>query len=321
MRYVSGLIPEETKVLPGYFKGSIYAQRNSNSLLNALSWLSGLLLFLAAAMNLRHPVLAAVMLLAGWLIIPPGHARTENLFRFRFTAKLKLIVLGVLLSVSALLYLHYRNTDQQKALVQKAAEEKAAAEMTLTIQKAAIGRAIESKKAEQRKDSIRFYLSRSHDLKKQKKTAAANIQIDRANSFAVSAEEKAQVQNAKTQFAVQDAIALVKSAKYKTALPELNNLLIADPTNKELLLNRAICLSKTGKIAEAVNDLKPMAAAGYTKAQTLYDKINPVRQRVAYYVTRCCDGTTSNSTGRGTCSHHGGVCNWSEPVYEQYRQY
>jgi len=24
--------------------------------------------------------------------------------------------------------------------------------------------------------------------------------------------------------------------------------------------------------------------------------------------TKCCDGTTSSSTGRGTCSHHGGVC-------------
>jgi len=25
-------------------------------------------------------------------------------------------------------------------------------------------------------------------------------------------------------------------------------------------------------------------------------------------VTQCCDGTTSSSTGQGTCSHHGGVC-------------
>lgn len=310
MRYVSGLIPEETKVLPGYFKGSIYAQKNNNSVLNALSWLSGLLLFLAAAMNFRHPVLAALMLFTGWLIIPPGHTFVENRFRFRFTARLKLIVLFLLLTITLPLFLHYQTIDQQHILAQKAAEEKAAAEKILA-----------AKKATQRKDSIRFYISRSHDLKKQKKTAAANIQIDRANSFAVSADEKALIHKERTRFAVQDAIALVQSANYKAALPELNKLLFADPANKELLLNRAICLSKTGKIAEAVNDLKPLIADGNTQAQLLYDKINPVRQRVAYYVTRCCDGTTSSSTGRGTCSHHGGVCNWSEPVYEQYRKY
>lgn len=25
---------------------------------------------------------------------------------------------------------------------------------------------------------------------------------------------------------------------------------------------------------------------------------------------RCCDGTRSYATGRGACSHHGGVCEW-----------
>jgi hypothetical protein len=25
---------------------------------------------------------------------------------------------------------------------------------------------------------------------------------------------------------------------------------------------------------------------------------------------RCCDGTLSSATGRGACSHHGGVCEW-----------
>jgi len=43
------------------------------------------------------------------------------------------------------------------------------------------------------------------------------------------------------------------------------------------------------------------------------------RQRVVtgyYTYSVCCDGTTSSSTGRGTCSHHGGVCSTkSEPIY------
>jgi energy-coupling factor transporter transmembrane protein EcfT len=45
--------------------------------------------------------------------------------------------------------------------------------------------------------------------------------------------------------------------------------------------------------------------------------------RVKYrekYVTRtvganCCDGSTSNATGRGACSHHGGVCSWAVEYY------
>jgi|GEM_PF-6676277 len=38
------------------------------------------------------------------------------------------------------------------------------------------------------------------------------------------------------------------------------------------------------------------------------------------YSTRsiCCDGTTSSSTGRGTCSHHGGVCGYEKVPYKEY---
>lgn len=37
------------------------------------------------------------------------------------------------------------------------------------------------------------------------------------------------------------------------------------------------------------------------------------------YCTKCKDGTRSPScsTGKGTCSHHGGVLQWNAPVYER----
>lgn len=60
---------------------------------------------------------------------------------------------------------------------------------------------------------------------------------------------------------------------------------------------------------------------GSTEAEKSYNKFNPLRKKVISYTTRCCDGTSSSSKGRGTCSHHGGVCNWNEPIYEEYRQY
>lgn len=114
---------------------------------------------------------------------------------------------------------------------------------------------------------------------------------------------------------------LVKAGKYQKALPELNNLIAQDVTNSDLLYNRAICYSKSGKIQEAVNDCKAAIQLSNKDAEKLHDKINPIKKRVSYYITRCCDGGTSNAKGRGACSGHGGVCNWNEPVYEEYRKY
>jgi tetratricopeptide (TPR) repeat protein len=84
------------------------------------------------------------------------------------------------------------------------------------------------------------------------------------------------------------AFDLVKSGKYQDALSELNKLIEKDANNSDLLYNRALCYSHTGKIREAVAD---------------------------------CDGSTSSATGRGACSHHGGVCAWNAPVYEESRKY
>ncbi len=39
----------------------------------------------------------------------------------------------------------------------------------------------------------------------------------------------------------------------------------------------------------------------------------PVKEKEAYQVrvgAVCCDGSRSYATGRGACSHHGGVCQW-----------
>jgi hypothetical protein len=39
----------------------------------------------------------------------------------------------------------------------------------------------------------------------------------------------------------------------------------------------------------------------------------PVKEKEVYKVrvgAICCDGSRSNATGRGACSHHGGVCEW-----------
>ena len=49
----------------------------------------------------------------------------------------------------------------------------------------------------------------------------------------------------------------------------------------------------------------------HTKTVITYDK------QITGYCTLCSDGTYSPScaTGRGACSHHGGVAQWNSPVY------
>lgn len=47
------------------------------------------------------------------------------------------------------------------------------------------------------------------------------------------------------------------------------------------------------------------------------------RQEIAGYCTLCNDGTYSPScaTGKGACSHHGGVAQWNAPRYRQVPEY
>ncbi len=53
----------------------------------------------------------------------------------------------------------------------------------------------------------------------------------------------------------------------------------------------------------------------------LFGQKNPLVKRISHYITLCCDGTTSYSTGSGTCSWHNGVCDWKYPVYRNVPKY
>lgn len=109
---------------------------------------------------------------------------------------------------------------------------------------------------------------------------------------------------------------LYKEAIEAYTLPFVTRLEMATTS-----LARARCYDKIGERQLAVNDLKIAVKLGNEDAIAFHDKINPELKRVAYYETLCCDGWISHSTGRGTCSHHGGVCNWNSPVYETHRKY
>jgi tetratricopeptide (TPR) repeat protein len=129
------------------------------------------------------------------------------------------------------------------------------------------------------------------------------------------------IANQNEEFTLLDLKAeyLLKDKKFIEAVSIFNLLIENDPEVN--YLKRAICFEKLHKRQEVVNDLKKAIALGNEEASLLYDKINPIKKKIAYYVTRCCDGSTSNAKGRGACSHHDGVCNWNDPVYTEYRDY
>lgn len=310
MRYVSNLIPASSKVLPDYFQGSIYIPAKKNALTATLMWLLGTVFSMFALFYFTHPLLFLLFGTLAFILIPPGHRFIERKLRFRLTPAIKAIAASALFIGSLPLSGHYNAIDRREALLKKQLEEKTAKE-----------KAIAEEKEQRRKDSLAFYLQQSNRLAKIHKPDQAYKQLEYARAFAYTREDNYQVEQEKVIIRSVKVFDLIKTGKYRIALPEIQDLLSISPGNRDLLYNSALCKSKTGKIQEAVNDIKELVEAGDSNAIQLHNKINPIRKRVAFYVTRCCDGSTSGATGRGACSHHGGVCNWNDPVYEEYRKY
>lgn len=175
-------------------------------------------------------------------------------------------------------------------------------------------------KSRQYKDSLVHYLNLIKVFKNENNYKEALEKINQAKLFTSSSDTKILIQEANSIKTLQ-AEALFKKRKYKDAIAIYSSLIASNNFNFNYQYKRALCYSKLGKIKDAIKDLKSAVESNDKTAQQLYNKINPLKKRVAYYITRCCDGSTSNATGKGACSHHGGVCDWKEPVYETYREY
>ncbi|MFB9075960.1 hypothetical protein ACFFLS_13585 [Flavobacterium procerum] len=310
MRYVPNLIPDKSKVLGHYFKGNIHKPKKVSSFQNVLRWIGGLFFMLIALSFLKHLILTLLFGLIGFMILPPGHNWLEKKFRFNLTTKIKSFSGVIIFLFSLPLLGHYDSLDKKEAQLLKfkiEQEEKLKAEF--------------QKKEKIRKDSLIFFINESKKQVDIHKTVEAKRILNKASFFARLPEDKEKIVVEENNIAKVKAFDFVDSGQYKLAIPLLDTLISDDDDNAIFFYKRAVCYSKTGKIGEAVVDCKTAVKLGDTNAEKLHDKINPIKKRIAYYVTRCCDGTTSSSSGRGTCSHHGGVCNWSEPVYEEYRKY
>lgn len=164
-----------------------------------------------------------------------------------------------------------------------------------------------------RKGSLHFFNTLSDSVFEINQITKSVAYLDSALSYSNSNEEDALIsKRASRLFAIR---------KYDLALEDYTLLIRAAQDLSGNYYQRALCFEKLKKRQEAVNDLRKSIDQGNENAKSLYEKINPERKKISYYITRCCDGSTSSAKGRGACSHHGGVCNWNDPVYVTYRKY
>ncbi|OSZ82583.1 hypothetical protein CAP35_04765 [Chitinophagaceae bacterium IBVUCB1] len=310
MKYVPDLIPKDKRVLPDYFKNNPFKYTKGNTALNVLGYIAGSIFILMAFASINYILLALLYGVIGFVLLPVGHRFLENIFSFKLTTRIKAIFCSSLFVISLPVHAHYKGIDIIEA-------------KRVQVKEAEIAKAnVESKRKDAiRIDSFNIYYNKALSFEKENKADDAEKMLNTANLFAVSDSEKGLLETERKNLSKIKTLLLVKNSKYKEALPALSSLLQANPEDVDLLCNRAKCLHKVGRTQEAVNDLKTAINYGSAEAENLHEKINPIRKRVAYYTTLCCDGTTSSATGRGACSWHGGVCDWNHPIYEEYRKY
>lgn len=165
----------------------------------------------------------------------------------------------------------------------------------------------------QKEDSLKLYYHSFDSLFQAQKFEKAILQLDTALHFCTKrSRDSIQQLRAELHFQLKH---------FESATKDYSSLIQRQYMSAHSYYHRAECYLKMDSTQKAVDDLKEAISLNHPTASELHDKVNPEKKRVSHYVTRCCDGSISHSTGRGTCSHHGGVCNWSEAVYETYREY
>lgn len=104
--------------------------------------------------------------------------------------------------------------------------------------------------------------------------------------------------------------------KDKAAVKAFEKAVKAAPNDDIFLYNLGITYLHLKNKRKAKLYLKKATDLGNKDACRQYRELTA---RTRYYQrTQCCDGTTSSSTGRGTCSHHGGVCGVVNIPYKEY---
>jgi tetratricopeptide (TPR) repeat protein len=120
---------------------------------------------------------------------------------------------------------------------------------------------------------------------------------------------------------LNNAQVYINEGNYNNAIDYLNYLVENNLGNQEVYFLLASSYLAISSKSDAIINFKKSADLGNSKAAEFYEKLNPLKKKLSGYVTLCCDGSYSYSNGRGSCSWHGGVCQWDYPIYENFREY
>jgi hypothetical protein len=242
--------------------------------------------------NLDAKYLSSVLFLFSLPLVPLFLNILENKFKFSVNKKLSLFVLLISLTSQFALYNYIENKSFQIDKLEKLVQNK---------------NSIIS--------SVKNLSSSRYDL----------IQIDSVWKSIDTNEElksdKLAVKSTLYSRVLNDASDFISKLDYDSAINYLNYIVSKGLATSEVHLLLGNSYLQLGDKVSAIRSYRTSANLGNQNASELYEKLNPLKKRVSYYVTLCCDGTYSYSTGRGTCSWHGGVCQWNYPIYETYRDY
>jgi tetratricopeptide (TPR) repeat protein len=306
MRYLKDLIPPEHRVMPDYFQQADVKTKSVTTRPSLLSTLISIVFFIATVYCFDRPLIALLLMLGALLYTSKGKNWLEKKAEFRLTNKIRIgIHVGLLVFCLPLLFYYQRLEEQNTRMAEQAKRQR------IKIVADSVG------KDNLRKDSLDYFLKRMNIEDPQKSFALLKL----LDKYSISQKELDTAKKLRRAVSRRFAKSLLKKGRNREALDIYNGLLAQNSGDADLLYDRASYYLKIGKIKLAVHDLSSSMEAGSNLASKMYNKVNPIKRKVAYYVTRCCDGTTSNATGRGACSWHGGVCKWNDPVYEEYRKY
>jgi len=308
-RYYPDLLSSEHRVLTDYFRGSPYSSSEQKRS-KGLAITAGILLLVFSLFTTAYLPFFFVLIVTGLLVLPGIGRMVARIFRIRLTASVRRITLIALLVLNLPLAISFGIVRSDMAEVRRA---------ELLLVKKADEKA--QREERQRKDSLDACLQRVTVLHQKGETNKALVVLDKADLLTKTSWESADVDQKRIEVSRTKATELITKRQYNMAIELLNDLHELDTNDTEIMYQRALCYVETDRIPNAVHDAKSAMLLGHAEAGRLYEKINPVRQRVAYSTTLCNDGTFSSAKGRGACSHHGGVDDWNHPVYEDYRQY
>lgn len=275
-------------------------QTINNYLLGEISIVIGVLLLVLSLFTIIYPPFSLVLVVSGLLLL------IVHIFKFPLTKKVKNIALIALLLLNVPFAIAFGKESSRL--------EQANRTQLLNQQKA-------KSDEKQRIDSLNSCLQRIDSLYHKGEIDLALLELDKADLLAEKDGEKADVNQIRIEVSLIKTKQLVKRHQYNMAIDLLTSLYPLDTTNTNVLYQRANCFVKVKHIEEAVKDAKKAMILGHNDAGKLYDKINPLKKRIAYYCTVCEDGTYSQATGQGACSHHGGVARRNYPVYKVLRKY